>query len=105
MMWRPIIVIGALCASLLVACSKSPVDATVDVVNATTKKLMAPLVEKDASRQVEGLVRTIDDRPDCQDYVQRLRNAGHGSPYEGATELAIAHTYDAAGRAGCVKVN
>lgn len=104
-MCRQIIVVSALGACLLFACSKSPVDASLDVVNATTKKLMAPLVEKDASKQVEGLIRTIDDRADCQDYIQRLRDAGHGSPYEGATEMVITHTYDAAGKAGCVKAN
>jgi hypothetical protein len=104
-MCRLVIAVSALGACLLVACSKSPVDATLDVINATTKKLMAPLVEKDASKQVDGLIRTIDDRPDCQPYIQRLRSAGHGSPYEGATEMVITHAYDAAGKAGCVKAN
>jgi hypothetical protein len=104
MCW-PIIVVSVLSVGLLVACSKSPTDASLDAMNATTKKLMAPLVEKDASKQVEGLIRTIDDRPDCQGYIQRLREAGHGSPYEGATELAITHTYDVAGKVGCVKAN
>jgi len=47
----------------------------------------------------------MDDRPACQGYIQRLRDAGRGSPYEGATEMAIVHTYDAAGKAGCVKFN
>jgi hypothetical protein len=60
---------------------------------------MAPLVQKDACRQVEGLIRTIDDRPACR-LIERLRDAGRGSPYEGATEMTIAHTYDAAGNAG-----
>jgi PBP1b-binding outer membrane lipoprotein LpoB len=90
-------------ASVLAACSKSPVDSTVDAANAGAKQLMAPLVQKDASRQVEGLVHTIAERPDCEDYIKRLRDAGHGSPYEGATQLVIAHTYEAAGKAGCVK--
>jgi hypothetical protein len=94
-----------LLASLLAACSKSPTDAAVDGANAAAKKLMAPLVQKDASRQVEGLIRTIDDRPACQGYIQRLRDAGRGSPYEGATQMMIVHTYDAAGKAGCVKPN
>ena len=34
--------------------------------------------------------------------IERLRDAGLGSPYEGATEMTIAHTYDAAGKAGCI---
>jgi hypothetical protein len=91
--------------SLLAACSKSPMDATLDGANAVAKKLMTPLVQKDASRQVEGLIRTIDDRGDCRDYIERLRDAGRGSPYEGATQMTIVHTYDAAGKAGCVKPN
>lgn len=79
-------------------------DATLDGANAAATKLMAPLVQN-ASRQVEGLIRTIDDRPVCRGYVERLRNAGRGSPYVGATEMMIVHTYDAAGKAGCVKPN
>jgi hypothetical protein len=92
-----------LSAGALAACSKSPIDSTVDAANAAAKKLLAPLVQKDASRQVEGLIRTIDERPSCEGYIQRLRDAGHGSPYEGATQMVIAHTYEAAGKAGCVK--
>ena len=92
-------------AVLLAACSRSPVDATLAGANAAATKLMAPLVQKDASRQVEGLIRTIDDRPACQDYIKHLRDAGRGSPYAGATEMMIVHTYDAAGKAGCVKPN
>jgi hypothetical protein len=94
-----------LSASVLVACSKSPIDSTVEAANAAAKKFMAPLVQKDASKQVEGLIRTIDDRPSCEGYIQRLRDAGRGSPYEGATQMVIAHTYEAAGKAGCVKNN
>jgi hypothetical protein len=101
---RPLVV-TVLSASVLAACSKSPVDSTVDAANTAATKLMAPLVHKDASRQVEGLIRTIDQRPECARYIQSLREAGHESPYEGATQWAIAHTYDAAGKAGCVNKN
>jgi hypothetical protein len=80
-------------------------DATLDGANAAATKLVAPLVQKDASRQAEGLIRTTDDRPACRSYIERLRDAGRGSPYEGATEMTIAHTYEAAGKAGCVKPN
>ena len=52
--------------SLFAGCSKSPMDATLDGANAAATKLMSPLVQKDASRQVEGLIRTIDDRPACR---------------------------------------
>ena len=65
---------------------------------------MSGLVQKDASRQVEGLIRNLENRPECDTYKERLREAGHGSPYEGATESVIVRTYDAAGKAGCVKV-
>lgn len=94
-----------LSATVLAACSKSPIDSTVDAANAAAQKFMAPLVQKDASRQVERLIRTIDQRPECLRYIQSLREAGHETPYEGATQWAIAHTYDAAGKAGCVKEN
>lgn len=95
----------ALLATALAACSKSPIDCTVEATNAAAKQLMAPLVEKDASRQVERLIRTIDQRPECARYIQSLRDVGHHSPYEGATQWAIGHTYEAAGKAGCVKEN
>jgi hypothetical protein len=75
--------------SFLAGCSKSPMDATLNGANAAATKLMAPLVQKDASRQVEGLIRTIDDRPACRAYIERLRDAGRGSPYEGATEVSV----------------
>jgi hypothetical protein len=101
---RPLL-ITVLSASVLAACSKSPIESTVDAANTAATKLMAPLVEKDASRQAEGLIRNIDARPSCEGYIQRLREAGHGSPSDGATQWAIAHTYDAAEKARCVKEN
>jgi hypothetical protein len=78
-------------------------DATVDAAGAVGTNLMAPLVPKDAARQVEGLILTLDGRAECENYIHRLRDAGRGSPYEGETEYLVVHTYDAAGKAGCVK--
>jgi hypothetical protein len=102
---RTLPIVTVLAAGLLASCSKSPIDTTVNAANAVAAKLMAPLVQKDASHQVEGLIRTLDNRPECQLYIDRLREAGRGSPYEGGTELVVVHTYDAAGKAGCVKPN
>jgi hypothetical protein len=65
-------------AAMLMSCSKSPIDSTVSTANALAAQWLAPLVQKDASHQVEGLIRTLDDRPDCQIYIERLREAGHG---------------------------
>jgi PBP1b-binding outer membrane lipoprotein LpoB len=84
-------------------CSQSTVQATVDSANAAGTKLMSGVVQKDASTQVEGLIRNLKNDPDCDVYKERLREVGHGSPYEGATQSAIVRTYDAAGKAGCVR--
>jgi hypothetical protein len=64
---------------------------------------MSNLVEKDASHQTEGLIRNLQQRPDCQQYIDALREAGRGSPYEGATEYRITHVYQDAQQAGCEK--
>ena len=93
--------IFALC--LFSGCSKSPIETGVNAANAYSAKLMAPLAPKDASHQAEGLIRTLDDRPECQLYIDRLREAGHGPPAAGATQYAMVHADDAAGKAGCVK--
>jgi hypothetical protein len=65
--------------SLLAGSSKSPMDTTVDGANAAATKLMAPLVQKDASHQVEGLIRTIEDRPVCRATLSAcvMRPAAH----------------------------
>lgn len=95
----------ALSACILASCSKSPIDTAVSAANSLGTKIMAPVMQKDASHQTEGLIRTLDNRPECQVYIERLREAGHGSPYDGGTEYVVVHTYDSAGKAGCVKPN
>jgi hypothetical protein len=90
-------------ACVLAGCSKSAVEGTVDTANAVGTKLMAGVVQKDASTQVEGLIRNLDNRPECDAYRKRLREVEPESPYEGATQSVIVRTYDAAGKAGCVK--
>lgn len=87
----------------LAGCSKAPLDSALDTMNAVSGKFMGNLVQKDASRQVERLIRNIDQRPECQSYIDRLREAGHGSPYQGATEYAIVHANEDARKAGCAK--
>ena len=66
---------------------------------------MGNLVEKDASQKTEGLIRTLQQRRDCQQYIDALREAGRGSPYEGATEYRIVHVYQDAQHAGCEKLD
>lgn len=88
---------------VLAGCSKSPVDAGMDVLNSITKHFMSGIVQKDASRQAIGLISLLADRPECEVYKSRLREAGKGSPYEGATQLQLNQAYMDAGKAGCGK--
>jgi hypothetical protein len=78
-------------------------QASVDAANAASQHLMSNLIEKDASHQTEGLIKLLQPRPDCQQYIDALREAGHSSPYEGATELRITHAFQDAQHAGCGK--
>ncbi|HEY1805181.1 MAG TPA: hypothetical protein VGG45_11975 [Terracidiphilus sp.] len=91
----------ALCCTFLAGCSKSPVDSGIEAANAVSLYVMSNLVEKNASYQTEGLIRNLQQRPDCQQYIDALRQAGRGSPYEGATEYRIAHVYQDAQHAAC----
>lgn len=93
----------ALCCTLLAGCSKSPVDSAIKAANALSLHIMSNLVEKNASHQTEGLIRNLQQRPDCRQYIDALREAGRGSPYEGATEYRIGHVYQDAQHAGCEK--
>ena len=90
-------------ACAVAGCSKSAVNTTVDTANTLGKKLMSGVAQKDASAEVEGLIRNLEDRPECDTYKKRLREIEPESPYEGATQSVIVRTYDAAGKAGCVK--
>ena len=66
---------------------------------------MRNLVEKNASHQTDGLIRNLQQRSSCQRYIDALRKAGQGSPYEGATEYRIARVYKDAQHAGCEKLD
>jgi PBP1b-binding outer membrane lipoprotein LpoB len=72
-------------AVVLSSCSRSPTDAAVDAANAAGRKLMEPLVQKDASAQAERMVAFLADNPACEIYKARMREAGRGSPYEATT--------------------
>lgn len=93
----------ALCCTCLASCSKSPVDSAIETANAVSLHVVSNLVEKDASQQTAGLIRHLQRRPDCQQYIEALREAGRGSPYQGTTEYRIAHVYQDAQQAGCEK--
>ena len=93
----------ALSCTLLAGCSKSPVDSAIKAANAVSLHIMSNLVEKNASHQTEGLIRNLQQRPDCHQYIDALREASQGSPYEGVTEYRTAHVYQDAQRAGCEK--
>jgi hypothetical protein len=88
---------------ILAACSKSPVDSGIDAANAAATRLLAPLVQKDASMQARKLIDKLEDRPECEVYKQRLREAGNASPYAATTQRALVTAYQDADKAGCGK--
>lgn len=94
---------ACLISAALGACSKPAVESTMDSANAIGAKLLAPLEQKDASHQAEGLIKMLEDRPECQAFKDQLREAGKGPPAAGATQNAILKAYEAAKQAGCRK--
>jgi hypothetical protein len=56
---------------------------------------MSNVVQKDASTQVEGLIRNLENRPECDTYRKRLREVEPESPYEGATQSVVVRKYNA----------
>jgi hypothetical protein len=75
----------------------------VDAANTLSTHLMEPLAQKDASIQAQKLIDRLEDRPGCEVYKQRLRDAGQGSPAAGTTQLSIIHAWQDAAAAGCEK--
>jgi hypothetical protein len=90
-------------AFALLACSKSPLDSAIDAANKLATRLVAPLVQKDASMQARKLIDKIEDRPECEVYKQRLREVGKASPYEAMTQRDLQSAYQDAYKAGCGK--
>jgi hypothetical protein len=89
---------------VLSACSKSPSDSVVTAANAVGARLMQPLVQEDASVQAKRMTEMVlSDKPECAVFRERMKEAGQGSPYEGATQWKLVHTQQDACAAGCCK--
>lgn len=80
-------------------CSKSPADSAIDAANSLATRLIAPLLQKDASMKARKLIDKLADRPECEVYKQRLRQVGKASPYAATTHLALQNAYQDADRA------
>jgi hypothetical protein len=87
----------------LTSCSKSPTDIAADTANSVGRKLVEPLVQKDASAQAERMVAFLADNPECEIYKTRMREVGNGSPYEATTQRGFVQTQQDACKAGCCK--
>jgi|SRR5579862_9571887 hypothetical protein len=88
----------------LAGCSKSPPAAVAAAATSAGQQLMQPLVQKDASAQAKRMSEMVlSDKPKCDVFRQRMKEAGKGSPYEGATQWALVHTQQDACAAGCCK--
>jgi hypothetical protein len=92
-----------LIAVALAACSKSPTAIVVDATETAGQHIMQPLVQKDASVQAKRMTELLSDKPACEVYKERMREAGKGSPYEGATQWQLVHAQQDACAAGCCK--
>jgi hypothetical protein len=75
----------------------------VDAANAVGRKLVEPLVQKDASAQAERMVAFLADNPACEIYKARMREAGKGSPYVATTQREFVQTQQDACKVGCCK--
>ena len=56
-----------------------------------------------ASTQVEKLVAKLNGRAECDPFRAKLQAQAGASPAAGATQYAIAETWQAANRAGCIE--
>jgi hypothetical protein len=90
-------------AVALSACSKSPPALVAAAAETAGQQLMQPLVQKDASSQAERMTELLSDKPQCEVFKERMREAGKGSPYEGTTQWALVHAQQNACAAGCCK--
>jgi hypothetical protein len=89
-------------AIALASCSRSPPETVGSVAEAAGQQLMRPLVQKDASAQaIRVTERVLSDKPECEVFKERMKEAGKGSPYEGATQWKLVHTQQDACAAGC----
>jgi hypothetical protein len=91
-------------ALALASCSRSPTETVGSAAEAAGQRLMQPLVQKDASAQAKRLTEmALSDKPECAVFRERMKEAGQGSPYEGATQWKLVHAQQDACAAGCCK--
>ena len=91
-------------ALALASCSKSPTETVDTAAKAAGQQLMQPVVQKDASGQARRMTEMVlSDKPECAVFKERMKEAGKGSPYEGATQWKLVHTQQDACAAGCCK--
>jgi hypothetical protein len=87
----------------LASCSKSPPEAVGVAAENVGQRLMQPLVQKDASAQARRMTEVLSDKPECEVFKQRMREAGKGSPYEATTQRQFVQAQQDACAAGCCK--
>lgn len=86
----------------LSACSKSPSEAVATAAKAAGMHLVQPLAQKDASAQAKRMTEMVlSNKPECAAFREQMKEAGKGSPYEGATQWKLVHTQQDACAAGC----
>jgi hypothetical protein len=104
MFFRRLLLAAIASAAALAGCSKSPTAVVVGASDNVGQRLMQPLVQKDASAQAKRLTELVlSDKPECEVFKERMREAGMGSPYEGATQWKLVHAQQDACAAGCCK--
>jgi hypothetical protein len=90
-----------LVVTAVAACSKSPTAVVADPAGTVGQRLMQPLVQKDASIQAKRMTELLSDKPACEIFKERMKEAGKGSPYEGTTQWRLVHAQQDACAAGC----
>lgn len=94
-------IIGA--ALVLAACSRSPSETVAAAADAAGRRLMQPLVQKDASNQAKRMTELLSDKVECEVFKQRMLEAGKHSPYDGTTQWELVHAQKDACAAGCCR--
>lgn len=77
----------------LASCSKSLPETAGDAAKSVGQQLMQRLLQKDASAQARRMAEMVlSNKPECEVFKERMKEAGKGSPYEGATQWKLVHT-------------
>jgi hypothetical protein len=87
----------------LASWSRSPPETVGAATETVGQHLMQPLVQEDASIQARRMTELLSDKPACEAFKERIREAGKGSSYEGATQWKLVHAQQDACAAGCCK--